>query len=298
MLEKYGIKANDAILAEEKHMGIYEDLLQNRNAKLIAGGAAQNTARGAQVRSIAPSPLCAALLYATKIPLLIISQYILPPNSTVFIGCVGQDKYAQILRERNDAAGLRAEYLTSTTHPTGRCGVVITGQHRSMVTDLAAANEYKISHLQSPEIWKLVQQARVYYVGGYHLTVCVPAILALAEEAAKENKIFVMSLSAPFIPQFFKEQLMQTSKYWDYIIGNETEARSWAEGQGHETRDVKEIARLVAELPKENGKRKRVVVFTQGTEETVVAVQGEKGTKEFGIKAVGKEEIVDTNGAG
>ena len=167
-----------------------------------------------------------------------------------------------------------------------------------MVTDLAAANEYKISHLQSPEIWKLVQQARVYYVGGYHLTVCVPAILALAEEAAKENKIFIMSLSAPFIPQFFKEPLMQTSKYWDYIIGNETEARSWAEGQGHETRDVKEIARIIAELPKENGKRKRVVVFTQGTEETVVAVQGEKGTKEFGIKAVGKEEIVDTNGAG
>ena len=53
MLEKYGLKANDAILAEEKHMGIYEDLLQNHNAKLIAGGAAQNTARGAQVRSIA-----------------------------------------------------------------------------------------------------------------------------------------------------------------------------------------------------------------------------------------------------
>lgn len=49
MLEKYGLKPNDAILAEEKHMGLYEDLLQNHNAKLIAGGAAQNTARGAQV---------------------------------------------------------------------------------------------------------------------------------------------------------------------------------------------------------------------------------------------------------
>lgn len=49
LLEKYGLKANDAILAEEKHMGLYEDLLQNYNAKLIAGGAAQNTARGAQV---------------------------------------------------------------------------------------------------------------------------------------------------------------------------------------------------------------------------------------------------------
>ena len=91
---------------------------------------------------------------------------------------------------------------------------------------------------------------------------------------------------------------MQTSKYWDYLVGNETEARSWAEGQGHETRDVGEIARIVADLPKENGKRKRVVVFTQGTEETVVAVQGEKGVKKFGIKPVSKEEICDTTGAG
>lgn len=31
-------------------MGLYDDLIQNHDAKLIAGGAAQNTARGAQVR--------------------------------------------------------------------------------------------------------------------------------------------------------------------------------------------------------------------------------------------------------
>jgi adenosine kinase len=49
MLKKYGLKANDAILAEKEHLGLYEDLIQNRNAKLIPGGAAQNTARGAQV---------------------------------------------------------------------------------------------------------------------------------------------------------------------------------------------------------------------------------------------------------
>jgi adenosine kinase len=49
LLEKYGLKANDAILAEEKHLTLYEELIQNRNAVLIAGGAAQNTARGAQV---------------------------------------------------------------------------------------------------------------------------------------------------------------------------------------------------------------------------------------------------------
>lgn len=138
----------------------------------------------------------------------------------------------------------------------------------------------------------------MYFVGGFHLTVCVPAILALAEEAAKEDKVFIMNLSAPFIPLFFKDQLAQTSKYWDYVIGNETEARSWAEGQGHETRDVKEIALMMAGLPKENSKRKRTVIITQGTESTIVAVQGEKDVKEFSVKEIGKEEICDTNGAG
>lgn len=167
-----------------------------------------------------------------------------------------------------------------------------------MCTHLAAANEYQLSHLQSPEVWKLVQQAKVYFVGGYHLTVCVPAIMALAEEAAREDKVFVMSLSAPFIPLFFKEPLEKTSGFWDYVVGNETEARSWAEARGEETRDVKVIARLMAELPKVNGGRKRTVVITQGTESTVVAVQGEGEVREFGIKEVRKEEICDTNGAG
>lgn len=37
-------------------MGLYDELLNNYDAKLIAGGAAQNTARGAQVYK-APSPL-------------------------------------------------------------------------------------------------------------------------------------------------------------------------------------------------------------------------------------------------
>lgn len=275
MLEKYGLKPNDAILAEEKHMGLYEDLIQNRDAKLIAGGAAQNTARGA--------------------------QYILPANSVLYVGCVGSDHYAQLLRDACAQAGLRVEYLTSpANNPTGRCGVIITGPSRSLCTHLAAANDYQLSHLKSDKVWALVQQARIYYVGGYHLTVCPEAALALAREAATNNKVFVLSLSAPFIPTAFKKQVDDTSPYWDYVIGNETEARCWAEAHEdvHEKQDVKAIARNLAELPKANEKRKRVVVVTQGTEETVVAVQGERDVKSFSIRTVQSGEICDTNGAG
>lgn len=51
LLEKYDLKANDAILAEEKHLGLYEELINKYDAKFVAGGAAQNSARGAQVRT-------------------------------------------------------------------------------------------------------------------------------------------------------------------------------------------------------------------------------------------------------
>ena len=141
-------------------MGIYEELLK-RDAKLIAGGAAQNTARGA--------------------------QYMLPPNSVIFIGCVGKDKYADVLLEANKKAGLAVKYRFDEKVGTGRCGVVITGHNRSMCTDLAAANCYKIEHLK--ENWDVVEKSKAYYVGGYHLTVCVEAVMALAEEANKENKV-------------------------------------------------------------------------------------------------------------
>ncbi|KAF2395958.1 adenosine kinase [Trichodelitschia bisporula] len=275
LLEKYGLKANDAILAEDKHLDLYEDLLQNYDAKLIAGGAAQNTARGA--------------------------QYILPPNSAVFIGSVGKDKYSETLKETCAKAGLRVEYRYDDKLPTGRCGVVITGHNRSMCTDLSAANAYQIDHLKSEAVWSLVQQAKVFYVGGYHLTVCVPAILALAEEAAASNKIFMLSLSAPFICQFFKDPLDQTAPYWDYVIGNETEALAYAESHGLNTTDIKEIATALAKLPKKNTARPRTVIITQGTDPTIVAVQKPDGsveTKEYPVHAISESEINDTNGAG
>jgi adenosine kinase len=49
---------------------------------------------------------------------------------------------------------------------TGRCAVLVTDMDRSMVTDLQAANEFKISHLQKPAIWSLIENARFFYVGG------------------------------------------------------------------------------------------------------------------------------------
>lgn len=115
--------------------------------------------------------------------------------------------------------GLRTEYLEDPSLPTGVCAVLITKINRSMVTDLLAANAYKMDHLKTPEVWGLVQQAKVFYVGGYFLTVCPPAALLLAEHALETNKTFTLNLSAPFIPQFFKDPLGSLLPYTDILFG-------------------------------------------------------------------------------
>lgn len=48
-LKKYKLKSNDAILADDFHKPLYEELIEQYNADFIAGGAVQNTMRVAQV---------------------------------------------------------------------------------------------------------------------------------------------------------------------------------------------------------------------------------------------------------
>jgi adenosine kinase len=122
--------------------------------------------------------------------------------------------------------------------------------------------------------------------------------MALAHEAAAKNKIFALSLSAPFIPQFFKEPVDASAPYWDYVIGNETEALAWAEAHALGTTDLQAIARALADLPKENARRKRVAIITQGTDPTLVATQGEADVKIFPVLPIAQDQICDTNGAG
>lgn len=205
LLERYGLKANDAILAEDKHKPLYAELMARPDVMYVAGGAAQNAMRGA--------------------------QWLLPPQSTVYIGAVGRDSEAAQLKQAAAKDGLRTEYYeVESGVPTGRCGVLITDVHRCLVTDLLAANEYKISHLMQPEIWGLVENASHYYVGGYFLTVSPDSALHIAKHAAQHNKFFTMNLSAPFIPLFFGQHVDALAEYWDVVFGKKKERGSGGGG--------------------------------------------------------------------
>ncbi|GAA5844676.1 hypothetical protein JCM3766R1_005985 [Sporobolomyces carnicolor] len=272
LLEKYNLKPNDAVLAEGNQSEIYDDLQKNFKVHYVAGGAAQNAARGA--------------------------QYVLPEGSTAYLGAVGADSLADQLRAANDKEGLHSAYQVVEDKPTGACAVVITGHDRSLCTTLGAAESFSPSHLEKPEIKKLIDDAKSYYLGGFFLTHGLESALVLAKAAAAANKPFAMNLSAPFIPQFFKSQVDEILPYVDVLIGNESEAEAYATSHDWNTKDISEIAKKLAASPKSNTATPRVVVITQGASSTVVATSESDKTETYPVEALAKESIVDTNGAG
>ena len=115
-----------------------------------------------------------------------------------------------------------------------------------------------------------------------------------------ESQVFVLNLSAPFIPKFFKVQLEQVLPYCDIVIGNEAEAEAWAEASGQPDKtDYAAVARALALIAKSNPSRPRTVIFTQGPKNTVVvsAADGAEA-KIHAVHPLTDDQIVDTNGAG
>jgi len=267
-LAKYDLKAGNAILAEPKHLPIYEDIVKGE-VDYIAGGAAQNTAR--------------------------VAEWFLGDKSTAYIGCIGKDGNGRIIKDVTESAGVQTHYLVDDKEVTGTCAVLLTNKERSLVTNLGAANCYKISHFQTPEIQAVVSHAKFYYSTGYFITVSTETLIAMGKHAAEHNKPFLFNLSAPFVIQFFFDQLSSVLPYVDVIFSNDDEARVLGEKLNCGT-DLKVISEKLAAWPKANNKRTRTVVFTQGSNPTVVFHEGK--VVEYPVPPVPSSEIIDTNGAG
>jgi adenosine kinase len=270
-LKKYGLEPNNAILAEDKHKGMYDDMVTNFKVEYVPGGATLNTVRTAQwIMGI--------------------------PRSVSFVGCIGKDKYGQILEDMANRAGVATHFQYNETENTGTCAVLLTGMNRSLCAYLGAANHLSVDHLRKPEVQALMEKAQFYYMSGFPLTVTPEGMLEVAKFACERNRLFCMNLSAPFLCTVFKEQMMKVLPYVDILFGNESEAEAFSNEHGWNTKDMKVIAEKLAQLPKQNGARARVVVLTHGALPTVVYRNGE--VKEYDIVHIKQEDIVDTNGAG
>jgi len=272
LMDEFGLENGGIILAEDKHQPLFPKLQGMEGVEYIAGGATQNSIR--------------------------VAQWMLQEEgATAYMGCVGKDANADVMKAKCNEAGVNAQYMVDEATPTGTCACCILGTERSLCTNLHAANNYKETHLQQPENWAIASGAKIIYSAGFFITVSPGSIKLASDEAAKNGNIYCMNLSAPFIIQVppFKGVLDSTMGNIDFLFGNETEAQTWADVSGWETTNVEFIATRLSLIPTNKG-RKRTVVITQGKDPTIVAINGNVQT--FPITALDPAKIVDTNGAG
>ena len=270
-LDKYGVELDSAILAEDKHQPLFKELVEKYSPKYIAGGATQNTIR--------------------------VAQWMMPsqPKQTAYLGCTGNDDNSKKLEECASSDGVLVHYMKDDTTPTGTCAALIKDGERALVTNLDAANNFKPSHLETEQSKEIIASAKIYYIAGFFLTVSVESLVQVAEHALANKKTFCLNLSAPFIVDFFGDQLATALPYADFLFGNEGEAAAF--GKKHNLgEDLKEVALAAAAMPKKDGSRPRTVVFTQGSQSTIVACDGK--VTEYAVSPLAKELLVDTNGAG
>jgi len=269
LLDKHNLKESNAILVHEPHP-LFKDMLSYEIIK-TAGGSALNTMR------------CI--------------QWVLRGSGDVnFIGCIGNDEFGSDLRKVANDAGIKTHFMVTNDHPTGCCASVIYNKDRSLVAHVSAAEKYSIDHFNSEDIQSVLSTSEIIYCSGFFILSSLPTCLAAGKHAAETNKPFFLNISANFIVDFFWDQFYSVFQYADYVCGNEHETLAFAKKNGWDTEDYHVIAEKIANLPKINTNRKRTVIITQGSKETLVYHDGQVHV--FHVPKIDKDLIVDTNGAG
>jgi adenosine kinase len=269
VFEKYGLAPGTACLAEPKHIPLYNELIQNYEVKYIAGGAGQNSMRACQ-------------------------WMMQTPGAVGYIGSIGKDANGVVLKKAVEGDGVVDYYHVDDEAPTGTCACLIHEKERCLVANLAAANNYKIAHLLSAPVQAALDNAKMYYVTGFFLTVCPDAIYHIGQKAVDQNKHFLFNISAPFIVGL-GDIFQRVLPYVDVLFGNETEAEAFGKQNGWEETDLDAIAIKAQSLPKAST-RPRIVIFTQGAKQTIVCEGGQ--VRHFPVPCIDPALIVDTNGAG
>jgi len=270
-LDKYNKKVGNAVLAEESDFGLYKEIQTYEDVLYIAGGSTQNSIRGAQWMS----------------PVRGVTHY---------IGSIGNDPNGEILTKAASFDGVQTHYYISQKFRTGCCAVLIKNNERSLIADLAAANDYQHDHYLTPEIQSLIQSIDIFYSAGYFLTVSPQTVVEIGKHCAEHNKILVWGTAAPFIVEFYFDRVQSVLPYVDYIVANETEAEKLVEKLGLQGKSIEDIMKVVSELPKANQKRSRTVIFTYGPDPVHIYTEGK--LHKFNVPPIEKSAIVDTNGAG
>ena len=170
VLEKFGQKTDDAILAEEKDTPLSKELVDMEGSEYIAGGVTQNSIR--------------------------VAQWMLQEKATSYIGSGGKDEYAHKMQATCEKDNVACVYMVDENTYIGTCACCIVDTERSMYVDLKAAINYKVDHLK--EHIAVLEKVSVVYSTGFFIKVSPELITLASSHCNVKGKTYYMNLSAPF----------------------------------------------------------------------------------------------------
>jgi len=269
-LNTYDLKSNNAVAACAKNIKVFEDL-EKFQPCYQAGGCALNTART--------------------------FQWILKcPKLSIVVGAVGKDSYCKILKNRLDEELVNYVFEEINGVATGKCAVLLTGDNRSLCTDLGASKYFEIRHLKRKEVWTAIEEAEYYYVPGFFLGVSTECLMEVVKHSVSKGKTFAFNLSAPFLCENYKKEIDDLLPFVDILFGNESEARAFARIHNFKSDVLEEILLFIStfNFNKTELAKSRITVITRGPN-PVYLVANNKITN-YSIKMGCK--VKDTSAAG
>ncbi|RIA80429.1 Ribokinase-like protein, partial [Glomus cerebriforme] len=268
LIEKYGLSPKSTNEDLNKFNEFLNEVSKYPDTLKVSGGTAQNSLRGA--------------------------QRLLPSNSTVFIGYIGKDENGKTLKKTLNNDGVRTEYTELDDYPTGVVSYSKLSNNKYFIKyNRGAATQFKLADIKSPSKWKLIENAKYFYVCKTNFDI----VQEISKHALENDKIFATNLSSINYVTKFKHQIDEISPYWDIVFGNESEALAFAKMSNWNTEDIFEVAKKIAQLPKFSTNFIRMTVITRDKESTIYSNQ--KGVvKEYPIIPVDENDLVDVTGAG
>lgn len=265
---RYKLTEDDVVLGSEGYDNLVDDLVANYEVKFTPGGATQNAIR--------------------------VAQWVLTkPGSTTYVGSVGRDLFAKLMRDAIRTEGVTDHYIEIEEKPTGKCVVLITseGLYRSLVSFPGAARSMTMDKVP----WDAVERAKMVYTGGFVIATRFDIVLELAKHCNQYGKLFCFNLAAKYVPERQIEKLKQLLPLADILFGNDGEIQSLADQMGWKG-EVEEIMRKTVSLGVEG--KDRCIVITRGKDPILVTGTGEGEVHRFPVTEIPVDEIVDTNCAG
>jgi len=277
-LEKWGLKNDDAILANESFQPLINQVVSNPDAFMTPGGAGQNT--------------------------LSMAQWMMQEKgTTIMVGSVGPDSNKNLLEGMMNKNGVRCLYQQLEGKNTGCCAILCCNNNRSIVASVAASGCFSFEKWDNQETLNAVKNAKAVFMSTFFLRSSDKTGLAVAAECVARNIPLAINLSSPnAIDSEAWPTLKQIIRVSSLVFGNEVEFIALGkkigvvkESQTQSSINMKELAKSIANY--QTCGIKRTVVLTMGSEPTI-ACQAECEPITSEIIPIEPSQIIDTNGAG